>query len=223
MEDSNANQATSPSPMTLRPSPTAGRSGGPRSAEGKRRSCQNARRHGIYTDERFLEGAAQFRALLIWKVAVLAAFKKIKNRGNELKDLLQRQGITEIAASKRTHFRAERAPVGAERSGISRIVTARRPPAKVVWRDRCRKLARRSADLQVSSSGDSRPTCPPEGHRYTNPGNKARMSMKTKDRLRNRRPLAPPHPRRGITGLPSSGEEGLGGGGNLWLGMKPGS
>ena len=48
-------------------------------------------------------------AVLICLGAVLsAAFKKIKNRGNELKDLLQRQGITEIAASKRTHFRAER-------------------------------------------------------------------------------------------------------------------
>jgi hypothetical protein len=51
MEDSNANPATSPSP-------TARRSGGPRTAEGKRRSCQNARRHGLYTDERFLESAA---------------------------------------------------------------------------------------------------------------------------------------------------------------------
>jgi hypothetical protein len=62
-------------------------------------------------------------ALLIFLGAVLAAaFKNIKNRGNELKDLLQRQGIAEIAASKRTHFRAEKAALGAERSGISRIV-----------------------------------------------------------------------------------------------------
>jgi hypothetical protein len=58
MEDSNANQATSPSPITNRQSPTARRSGGPRTAEGQRRSCQNARKHGLYTDERFLEGAA---------------------------------------------------------------------------------------------------------------------------------------------------------------------
>jgi ribosomal protein L44E len=58
MEDSNANQATSQSPIISRPSPTARRSGGPRTAEGKRRSCRNARRHGLYTDERFLEGAA---------------------------------------------------------------------------------------------------------------------------------------------------------------------
>ena len=58
MEDSNANQATSPSPIINRQSPTARRSGGPRTAEGKRRSCQNARKHGLYTDERFLEGAA---------------------------------------------------------------------------------------------------------------------------------------------------------------------
>ena len=57
MEDSNANQATSPSPITNCPSPTARRSGGPRTAEGKRRSCRNARRHGLYTDERFLRGA----------------------------------------------------------------------------------------------------------------------------------------------------------------------
>jgi hypothetical protein len=53
--------------------------------------------------------------------AVLAAaFKNIKNRGNELKDLLQRKGISEIAAAKRTHFRAEKAAVGAARSVISR-------------------------------------------------------------------------------------------------------
>ena len=58
MEDSNANQATSQSLIGNRPSPTGRRSGGPRTAEGKRRSCQNARRHGLYTDERFLEGAA---------------------------------------------------------------------------------------------------------------------------------------------------------------------
>ena len=48
-----------------------------------------------------------FRALLTWMVAILAVFKKIKNRGNELRDLLQRQGIAEIASSKRTHFRAQ--------------------------------------------------------------------------------------------------------------------
>jgi hypothetical protein len=65
-------------------------------------------------------------ALLICLGAVLAAaFKNIKNRGNELKDLLQRQGITEIATSKRTHFRAEKAAIGAERSGISRVVGGR--------------------------------------------------------------------------------------------------
>jgi hypothetical protein len=51
--------------------------------------------------------------------------KNIKNRGNELKDLLQRQGITEIASSKRTHFCAEKAAIGAERIGISRIVVGR--------------------------------------------------------------------------------------------------
>ena len=80
--------------------------------------------------------ATQLRALLISIGAVLAtAFKKIENRGNELKDLLQRQVITEIANSKRTHFRAEKAAIGAERSGISRIVTARRPLAKAVLRD----------------------------------------------------------------------------------------
>lgn len=53
---------------------------------------------------------------------VLQSAAKYRNRGNELRDLLQRQGITEIAASKRTHFRAEKAAIGAERSGISRIV-----------------------------------------------------------------------------------------------------
>jgi hypothetical protein len=159
MEDSNANQVTSPSPTDRRP-------GGPRTAEGKRRSCQNARKHGLYTDERFLECAAlergsadprfwgprffpgatdkprtpapgvratQLRAALICLGAVLAAFKKIKNRGNELKDLLQRQGITEIAASKRTHFRAEKAAVGAQRGGISRIVEGRLAVPRLKW------------------------------------------------------------------------------------------
>jgi hypothetical protein len=58
-------------------------------------------------------------------VAILAAFKKTKDCGNELKDLLQRQQITEIAASKRTHFRAEKAVIGAERSAISTIVGGR--------------------------------------------------------------------------------------------------
>jgi len=36
------------------------------------------------------------------------------------------------------------------------------------------------------------------------------MFMKTKDRRGNRPPLTPPYPRRGIAGLPSSDEEGLG-------------
>ena len=80
--------------------------------------------------------ATQLRALLIWMVAVLAtAFKNIKNRGNELKDLLQRQGITEIATSKRTHFRAEKAAIGAERSGISRIVRLAVPCAGTILHD----------------------------------------------------------------------------------------
>ncbi len=61
--------------------------------------------------------------------ALPPAFKKMKNRGNELKDLLQTQGINEIATAKRTHFRAEMAVIGAERRGISRIDTARRPLA----------------------------------------------------------------------------------------------
>jgi hypothetical protein len=101
------------------------------------------------------QAARRPAALPICLGAVLAAFKKIKNRGKELKDLLQRQGITEIAASKRTHFCAEKAAIGAERGGISKIFTARCPLAQAVWRDRCRKLARRGADLQVGSSGDS--------------------------------------------------------------------
>jgi hypothetical protein len=64
--------------------------------------------------------ATQLRALLIWMVAVLAAaFKNIKNRGNELKDLLQRQGISEIATSKRTHFRAQKVRIEAKKSTIS--------------------------------------------------------------------------------------------------------
>ena len=45
---------------------------------------------------------------------------------------------------------------------------------------------------------------------HQNRGNKARMYMKTKDRRRHQPPLTPPYPRRGIPGLPSSAEEGLG-------------
>jgi hypothetical protein len=41
-------------------------------------------------------------------------------------------------------------------------------------------------------------------------GNKARMSMKTKDQRRNQPPLPLLNPWRGIPGLPSSNEEGLG-------------
>ena len=64
--------------------------------------------------------AAQFRAVPISIGAVLAAaFKKIKNRGNELKDLLQRKGITETALSKRTRFRAEKVRIEAKESTIS--------------------------------------------------------------------------------------------------------
>jgi hypothetical protein len=79
---------------------------------------------GVLHEERAITPIAGGTAvLLIFLGAVLAAaFKKTKNRGNELKDLLQRQGITEIVLSKRTHFRAEKAAIGAERSGISRIV-----------------------------------------------------------------------------------------------------
>jgi len=59
-------------------------------------------------------------ALLIWIVTVLAgAFEYIKNRGNELKGLLQRQGIAEIAASKRTHFCAQKVRLEAKKSTIS--------------------------------------------------------------------------------------------------------
>ena len=52
--------------------------------------------------------------------SALQSATKYKNHGNELKDLLTGQGITEITASKRTHFRAAKAAVGAKRSGFSR-------------------------------------------------------------------------------------------------------
>jgi hypothetical protein len=123
-----------------------GAPGGPRTAEGKQRSCRSARKHGLYTDERFLEGATLIGAVFA------AAFKKIKNRGNELKDLLQRQGITEIAASKRTHFCAERAAIGVERSGISRTVGGRLAVPRLKWSGAIRgRAALRTAT--ESSSG----------------------------------------------------------------------
>ena len=64
-------EVTEGSSTDPRPS-SAKRSGGPRTAQGKRRSSQNARKHGLYTDERFLESAAlelgedprQFRRIL---------------------------------------------------------------------------------------------------------------------------------------------------------------
>ncbi len=123
-----------------------GEAGTPRAggtAEGEECGSADPRGRG----PRFLRGATDkprtptpgVRAtMLIWMVAVLAAaFENIKNRGNELKDLLQRQGITEIAASKRTHFRAEKAAIGAERSIISRIVGGRLavPWAGAILRD----------------------------------------------------------------------------------------
>ena len=45
-------------PSTGHPPLPGRRSGGPRTAQGKRRSSQNAHKHGLYTDERFLESAA---------------------------------------------------------------------------------------------------------------------------------------------------------------------
>jgi hypothetical protein len=61
--------------------------------------------------------------------AVLAAFEYIKNRGNELKDLLQRHGITEMAASKRTHFGAQNEAIGAPGARQARAKTALLPDA----------------------------------------------------------------------------------------------
>jgi len=61
----------------------------------------------------------------------LQSATKYKNRGNELKDLLQRQGITEITASKRTHFRAEKAANDAEPKPRRGDLTQPRPAAWV--------------------------------------------------------------------------------------------
>jgi hypothetical protein len=61
----------------------------------------------------------------------LQSATKYKNRGNELKDLLQRQGITEITASKRTHFRAEKAANDAEPKPRRGDLTQPRPTAWV--------------------------------------------------------------------------------------------
>ncbi len=79
---------------------------------------------GVLEEKRTITSVtAATAAVLVWIGAVLAVtFTNIKNRGNELKELLQRQGITEIAASKRTHFRAEEtAPIAVERGGIRRL------------------------------------------------------------------------------------------------------
>jgi len=110
-------------------------------------------------------------ALLIFLGAVLAAaFKKIKNRGNELKDLLQRQGIAEIATSKRTHFRAEKAVIGAPESGV--------------WK-RCRRKRNDSA-FQSSRS------CPSaDGHPET-----MKITRRWTDVVRASRPLWHGHPAR---------------------------
>jgi len=52
--------------------------------------------------------ATRLRALLISVGAILAAtLKRIKNRGNELKDLLQGREITEIANSNYTNLQSE--------------------------------------------------------------------------------------------------------------------
>jgi len=64
--------------------------------------------------------------------SALQSATKYKNHGNELKDLLTGQGITEIAASKRTHFRAEKAAVGAEPKPRRGDLTQPRPAA---WAD----------------------------------------------------------------------------------------
>ena len=63
--------------------------------------------------------------------SALQSAEKYKNRGNELKDLLQRQGITEIAISKRTHFRAEKAANDAEPKPRRGDLTQPRPAAWV--------------------------------------------------------------------------------------------
>jgi hypothetical protein len=52
-------QSRNPSPaQTEARRENSRKSTGPRSYRGKRHSCQNARKHGLYTDERFLEAAA---------------------------------------------------------------------------------------------------------------------------------------------------------------------
>jgi hypothetical protein len=110
-------------------------------------------------------------ALLIFLGVVLAAaFKNIKNRGNELKDLLQRQGIAEIAASKRTHFRAEKAAIGAPESGV--------------WKRCCRK--------RNDSAGQSSRSCPStDGHPET-----MKITRRWTDVVRASRPLWHGHPAR---------------------------
>jgi hypothetical protein len=89
---------------------------------------------GVLHEERAITSIAEFTrqaarlpaALFICLCAVLAVtFKNMKNRGNELRDLLQRQGITETAPSKRTDSCAEEAALGAERRGISTVVGGR--------------------------------------------------------------------------------------------------
>jgi hypothetical protein len=54
--------------------------------------------------------------------------KKILNRGNELKDLLQAKGLAAITSSKRTPFCTQKVAIEAEKSGISVPKKAALPP-----------------------------------------------------------------------------------------------
>jgi len=86
---------------------------------------------GVLEEKRTITSVtAATAALLVWIGSVLAAaFANIKNRGNELKDFLQRQGITEIAASKRTHFGAPNEVIDAPGARQARAKTALPPDA----------------------------------------------------------------------------------------------
>jgi hypothetical protein len=127
--------------------------------------------------------------------------KDVKNRGNELNNSFGINKNVKRTNSKRTGFACKKEQLEARKEQTSRERRSRNrePSVPTLYSNRCFKQLfdeRLQGNWPIVS--------------LVFRGNKARMSMKTKDRSRNQPLLTPPNPRRGITGLPSSDEEGLG-------------